>query len=197
MWSVSVIIKWFLCSSVGVISPQDAVTAERDVMENYHLHRPRALECSPASSPVPPQEERDGKQKHKLRVNEVLEGGSEGGGVLITYLKLKYILSVGNSLSLIVMVTSSWKIPSLTLSMWLLFTGSTFNGSLCLTFSQRQVNTFEIFIKSDIQNWCYASNTTHIMYHNEYVVKEDSISVIYHLTKDMMILQYLLYIIIM
>lgn len=79
MCSVSVIIKWFLCSSVGVISPQDAVTAERDVMENYHLHRPRALECSPASSPIPPQEERDRKQKHKLRVNEVLEGGTEGG----------------------------------------------------------------------------------------------------------------------
>lgn len=33
------------CSSVGAISPQDAVAAERDVMENYHLHRPQALEC--------------------------------------------------------------------------------------------------------------------------------------------------------
>lgn len=66
--SVSVIIKRFLCSPVGVISPQDEVTAEQDVMENYHLHRPRALECSPASSPISLQEEREGKQKHKLRV---------------------------------------------------------------------------------------------------------------------------------
>lgn len=81
MRSVSVIIKRFLCSSVGAISPQDAVTAERDVMENYHLHRPRALECSLAGSPMSPQEEREGKQKHKLRVNEVLEGGGERGGV--------------------------------------------------------------------------------------------------------------------
>lgn len=60
MCSVSVIIKWFLCSSVGVISPQDAVTAERDVMENYHLHRPQALECSLAGSPVSLQEEMEG-----------------------------------------------------------------------------------------------------------------------------------------
>ncbi|KAA8581931.1 hypothetical protein FQN60_008671 [Etheostoma spectabile] len=67
-------------SAVGVISPQDAVIAERDVMENYHLHRPRALECSPASSPISLQEEREGKQKHKLRANEVLEGGRKGEG---------------------------------------------------------------------------------------------------------------------
>ena len=67
--------------SVGVISPQDAVAAQRDVMENYHLHRPRALESSPAGSPISLQEEREGKQKHKLRVNEVLEGWRERGGV--------------------------------------------------------------------------------------------------------------------
>lgn len=60
MCSVSVIIKWFLCSSVGVISPQDAVTAERDVIENYHLHRPQALECSLAGSPVSLQEAMEG-----------------------------------------------------------------------------------------------------------------------------------------
>lgn len=35
--SVSVILTRFFCSSVGVISPQDAVTAELDVMENYHF----------------------------------------------------------------------------------------------------------------------------------------------------------------
>lgn len=75
MRSVSVIVKWFFCSSVSVISPQDAVTAEQDVMENYHLHRPQALECSLAGSPISLQEEREGKQKHKLRVNEVLERG--------------------------------------------------------------------------------------------------------------------------
>lgn len=78
MCIVTVIIKWFLCSSVSVISPQDAVAAEQDVMENYHLHRPQALECSPASSPISVQEEREEKQKHKLRVNEVLEGRREG-----------------------------------------------------------------------------------------------------------------------
>lgn len=60
MCSVSVIIKWFLCSSVGVISPQDAVTAERDVIENYHLHRPQALECSLAGSLVSLQEAMEG-----------------------------------------------------------------------------------------------------------------------------------------
>ena len=66
MCIVSVIIKRFLCSSVGVISPQDAVTAERDVIENYHLHRPRALECSPAGSPISPQEEEGGETKAQI-----------------------------------------------------------------------------------------------------------------------------------
>lgn len=78
MCPVSVIIKWFLCSSVGVISPQDAVTAERDVIENYHLHRPQALECSLAGSPVSLQEAMGGG-KQKVRVNKSLKEVDKGG----------------------------------------------------------------------------------------------------------------------
>lgn len=68
-------------------------------MENYHLLRPRALVCYPAGSPVSSyRKEREGKQKHKLRVNEVLEGGRERGEVLITYLRVNYILRARNGL---------------------------------------------------------------------------------------------------
>lgn len=116
-------LRGFLRGSVGVIIPQDAVTAERDVMENYHLLRPRALECSPAGSPVSCyRKEREGKQKHKLRVNEVLEGGRERGEVLITYLRVNYILRARNGLSLSVMVTSSREaLPANSLNVFLNF----------------------------------------------------------------------------
>lgn len=95
-WSESESIRAFslidalLClpSLSGSFAAQSVSLAHRmqsllswDVMENYHLHRPRALKCPPAGSPISLQEEREGGgggQKHKLRVNEVLEGGREG-----------------------------------------------------------------------------------------------------------------------
>lgn len=51
-----------------------------------------------------PLREERGEQKHKLRVNEVLEGR---GRVLITYLKVNRLLSERNRVSLSANVTSS------------------------------------------------------------------------------------------
>lgn len=64
--------------SVGVISPQDAVGTEPDVMENYHL-----LDCSLSISA-------ERGRGLKFGVNEVLEGGREAGA-LITYAKVRFV----------------------------------------------------------------------------------------------------------
>lgn len=61
--------------------------AHGDVMENYHLHT-QAPDCSLTSSPASLQ--REGGQRHKLGVNEVLEGGGEAE-VLITYAKVSFV----------------------------------------------------------------------------------------------------------
>lgn len=82
MSPMSVIIKRLLCSSVGAISPQDAVAAERDVTENYHLHRPQALECSLVSSPISLKE-------------EMVGGGGWGGGKSTNWELMKSLKEAG------------------------------------------------------------------------------------------------------
>lgn len=65
-------------------------------MENYHLHRPQAMECSPSRARQylyrGRREGRGGEQKHKL--NEVLEG-RERGKVLIIKSQLCFVISHG------------------------------------------------------------------------------------------------------
>lgn len=57
-------------------------------MENYHLHT-QAPDCFLTSSPASLQRG-GGGQRHKLGVNEVLEGGRETE-VLITYAKVSFV----------------------------------------------------------------------------------------------------------
>lgn len=84
--ALSTITERVRCCSVGVISPQDAVSTERDVMENYHLHT-QALDNSLTSISA---ERGRGAHRHKLGINEILEGGREAQ-VLITYAKVSFV----------------------------------------------------------------------------------------------------------
>lgn len=79
---------WSGSGSDGVVSPQDTLSTERDVRENYNLHRPQTLDRSLASSPASLQG--GGLQKHKLGIYVVLEGGREAE-VLITYVKVSFV----------------------------------------------------------------------------------------------------------
>lgn len=78
--------------SVAVISPQDAATAQQDVMENHHLYRPQALECSLAG-PTNISTGSEGKGADKSTNRELAKSLKEGewGGVLITNVKVSYV----------------------------------------------------------------------------------------------------------
>lgn len=141
MCSSSIIIKQFLRSSLGVISPQDAGVAQQDVMENYNLRRPQALDGPRTSGPISLHKQRGGNNSPDWELMKTLKGRRKGE-TLITSLTYSYIL--GEIKKLKSFIYTHLKLQIISVSFF--FIGLSFKASLCLRFNQQQVSTLACLV---------------------------------------------------